>query len=270
MRVTEQESKYSNLDTMSTSELLKNINAEDKSVPYAVEKCIPQIEKFVDALVPRLKDGGRLFYIGAGTSGRLGVVDASEIPPTYGVPHGMVVGVIAGGDAAIRKAAENVEDDAERGWLDIQKFEPNPRDTILGIASSGTTPYVIGALVKARAKKILTGCITCNPASPLAEACDLPIVAVVGPEFVTGSTRMKSGTAQKLILNMISTSAMIKLGKVKGNKMVDMSLSNSKLVNRGTRMIMAETNITDYALAQELLLKHGSVRTAVDFFNSKK
>ena len=271
MKVTEQSSNYSNLDKMTTREILCGINAEDKTVAYSVEKAIPQIEKLVDGVVERMKKGGRLFYMGAGTSGRLGIVDASEIPPTYGVEHGIVVGLIAGGDVAIRKAVENAEDDIERGWTDLCAFEPTENDILVGIASSGTTPYVLGAINNARAKGLLTSCIVCNPESPIAEACELPIVAVVGPEFVTGSTRMKSGTAQKLILNMISTSIMIKLGRVKGNKMVDMQLSNIKLVDRGTRMIMGETDITDYEFAKSLLLEHGSVRSAVDAYeNSKK
>lgn len=270
MRVTEQASNYSNLDKMSTRELLQGINSEDKTVAFSVEKCIPQIEKLVDGIVERIKRGGRLFYIGAGTSGRLGIVDASEIPPTYGVPHGVVVGIIAGGDGAIRKAVENAEDDYDRGWKDILQFNPTADDTIVGIASSGRTPYVIGALENGRKAGMLTAGIVCNPDSKVATASEIPIEAVVGPEFVTGSTRMKSGTAQKLILNMISTSVMIKLGRVKGNKMVDMQLSNEKLVDRGARMIMDDTDITDYDFAQKLLLEHGSVRAAVDAYEASK
>lgn len=266
MRITEQPSRYSNLDKMSTRELLQGINAEDKTVAFAVEKCIPQIARLVDGAAERMRLGGRLFYIGAGTSGRLGVVDASEIPPTYGVPDGVVIGLIAGGDCAIRKAVENAEDDAERGWRDILAYNPSPRDTLVGIASSGRTPYVLGAIENARKLGMLTSCIVCNPDSAIAAACEIPIEAVVGPEFVTGSTRMKSGTAQKLVLNMVSTSVMIKLGRVRGNKMVDMQLSNKKLVDRGARMIMDETGLGDYDKAKSLLLEHGSVRAAVDAY----
>lgn len=266
MKITEQTSNYKDLDKMSVGEILRSINAEDKKVAFAVEKCIPQIEKFAEKLVERMKNGGRLFYIGAGTSGRLGIVDASEIPPTYGVQEGMVIGVIAGGDGAIRKAKEGAEDDSAQGWADLEKFNISPNDSIVGIASSGSTPYVIGALERGRKIGALTACITCNPDSPITLACDIPIVVVVGPEFVTGSTRMKSGTSQKLILNMISTSAMIRLGRVRGNKMVDMQLSNKKLVERGARMIMDEAGIEDFECAKKLLLAHGSVRAAVDAF----
>ena len=270
MKVTEQSSNYANLDKMSTEELLKNMNNEDKNVPVAVEKCIPQIEKLVDGIVERMKKGGRLFYLGAGTSGRLGILDASEIPPTYGAPFDLIIGLIAGGDTAIRKAVENAEDDLELGWKDMLPYNINENDTVVGIAASGSTPYVIGAVREAKKRGILTACITCNPGAAVAAEDDIPIVAVVGPEFVTGSTRMKSGTAQKLILNMISTSTMIKMGHVKGNKMVDMQLSNAKLVDRGTRMIMDEAGITDYEYAKGLLLEHGSVRNAVDFYNANK
>lgn len=270
MKITEQASHYANLDRMTTAELLCNMNREDKTVPDAVEKCIPQIEKLVDGVVERMKKGGRLFYLGAGTSGRLGILDASEIPPTYGAPFDLVIGLIAGGDTAIRKAVENAEDDLEGGWRDMQPYNVNENDTVVGIAASGSTPYVIGALREARKRGILTACITMNPGAAVIEEADIPIVAVVGPEFVTGSTRMKSGTAQKLILNMISTSAMIKMGHVKGNKMVDMQLSNAKLVDRGTRMIMDEAGIADYAQAKDLLLTHGSVRAAVDHYNAHK
>ena len=270
MKVTEQSSNYSNLDKMSTAELLQNMNNEDKNVPVAVEKCIPQIEQLVDGIVERMKKGGRLFYLGAGTSGRLGILDASEIPPTYGAPFDLIIGLIAGGDVAIRKAVENAEDDLEQGWKDMLPYNINENDTVVGIAASGSTPYVIGAVREAKKRGILTACITCNPGAAVAAEVDIPIVAVVGPEFVTGSTRMKSGTAQKLILNMISTSTMIKMGHVKGNKMVDMQLSNAKLVDRGTRMIMDEAGITDYEYAKSLLLDHGSVRNAVDFYNSQK
>ena len=270
MKVTEQSSLYSNLDTMSTAELLKNMNNEDKKVPVAVESCIPQIEKLVDGIVERMKKGGRLFYLGAGTSGRLGILDASEIPPTYGAPYDLIIGLIAGGDTAIRKAVENAEDDMAQGWADMQPYHVGQNDVVVGIAASGSTPYVIGAVKEARSRGLLTACITCNPDAAIAKEVDIPIVAVVGPEFVTGSTRMKSGTAQKLILNVISTSAMIKMGHVKGNKMVDMQLSNAKLVDRGTRMIMDETKITDYEYAKSLLLKHGSVRDAVDSYLASK
>lgn len=269
-RVTEQSSNYSDLDKMSTRELLVNMNREDKTVPYAVEKCIPSIEKLVDEIVIRLRKGGRLFYLGAGTSGRLGILDASEIPPTFGAPHDLIIGLIAGGDSAIRKAVEAAEDSWDGGWSDMQQYGVDTNDIVIGIAASGSTPYVIGAVKESRARGILTACVTCNPDSPLSKEVDIPIEAVVGPEFVTGSTRMKAGTAQKLVLNMITTTAMIRLGHVKGNKMVDMQLTNAKLVDRGTRMIMEETMISDYDYAKSLLLKHGSVRRAVDFFFSKK
>ncbi len=270
MRLTEQPSNYENLDKMTTAELLCGINNEDKSVPLAVEKCIPQIEKLVDAIVERMHDGGRLFYLGAGTSGRLGIVDASEIPPTYGVDDGVVIGVIAGGDGAIRKAVENAEDDSEGGWHDIEKFSPTAKDVVVGIAASGRTPYAIGALQKAKSLGILTACITNNPDSEITKVCDIPIACATGAEFVTGSTRMKAGTSQKLILNMISTCVMIKMGRVRGNRMVDMQLTNLKLVDRGTKMILDATDIDDYEKAKELLLRFGSVREAVDFYNSQR
>lgn len=262
-RITESNSNHEDLEKKSTRELLEGINSEDKTVPLAVEKIIPEIERFVDACYERMSAGGRLFYMGAGTSGRLGIVDASECPPTFGVSHDLVIGLIAGGDNAIRKAVEFAEDDREQGWKDLESFNISALDTIVGIAASGTTPYVLGALEKANDIGILTGGITCNPGSPLAKTATHPMVAVVGPEFVTGSTRMKSGTAQKLILNMISTSLMIKLGRVVGNKMVDMQLSNQKLVERGTKMIMDATGVSEEA-ALELLKTHGSVRTATD------
>jgi N-acetylmuramic acid 6-phosphate etherase len=250
---------------MSVTELLQNINSEDKTVPLAVEKALPQIEKTVEKVVSQLKNGGRLFYIGAGTSGRLGVVDASECPPTFGVPFDLVVGIIAGGDKAIRKAVEFAEDDAEQAWKDLTEFNINPTDFVIGIAASGTTPYVIGGLEKCNQNNIPSGCITCNEGSPLAQVAQFPIEVVVGPEFVTGSSRMKAGTAQKLVLNMISTATMIQLRKVKGNKMVDMQLSNNKLVDRGIRMIMSEIPVS-YQEAGVLLEKHGSVRKAVENF----
>lgn len=248
---------------MSVNELLVNINREDHTVAGAVEKAIPQIEQLVLAIETCMKKGGRLFYMGAGTSGRLGIVDASECPPTYGVEHGLVIGLIAGGDKAIRKAVEFAEDDKEQGWKDLQEFLITENDVVIGIAASGSTPYVIGALEQCNKNNIATGCITCNPGSPVAQVAQFPVEVVVGPEFVTGSTRMKSGTAQKLVLNMISTSVMIRLGRVKGNRMVDMQLSNNKLIDRGTRMVMEATGL-DYETANRLLETHGSVRKAVE------
>ncbi len=268
-KITEKESKYHDLEKMSIRELLVNINNEDKTVPYAVEKAIPQIEALTKAVVEKLKKGGRLFYIGAGTSGRLGVVDASELPPTFGVEDDLAIALIAGGDKAIRKAVEEAEDSYQQGWEDLKKYHIGPRDVLIGIAASGTTPYVVGAVRKAREHGITTGAITMNPGSPLALAAEYPVVVVVGPEFVTGSSRMKAGTAQKLVLNMISTTAMIQLGRVKDNKMVDMQLTNQKLVDRGTRMIMEETGL-DYDSAKAELLKWGSVRRALkEFFKDK-
>ncbi len=263
MSTTESSSFYDNLENMSIKDLLTNMNREDQTVPQAVNRVLPKIEALVKEIVPRMEAGGRLFYIGAGTSGRLGILDASECPPTYGVPHDLVIGIIAGGDQAIRKAVENAEDDASQAWPDIQSFGFNSNDSVIGIAASGTTPYVIGGVKDARKNGLLTGCITCNEGSPLADAVDFPVEVVVGPEFVTGSTRMKSGTAQKLVLNMISTSVMIKLGRVKGNKMVDMQLSNRKLVNRGTKMIMEATGLPEEE-ASHLLIQYGSVRAAVE------
>ena len=263
---TESTSKYEDLDKQSVDTLLRQINAEDKTVPLAVEKVIPNIEAWVNQIVPRMEQGGRLFYIGAGTSGRLGVVDASECPPTYGVPFDMVIGIIAGGDGAIRKAVENAEDDSNQAWKDMEAYDIGPLDTVIGIAASGRTPYVIGGLKEANAREILTGCIVCNGGSPIAAEAKYPVEVLVGPEYVTGSTRMKSGTAQKLVLNMISTATMIQLGKVKGNKMVDMQLSNDKLVDRGVKMIMSEIPIS-YEKAAELLKEFGSVRKAVDNYN---
>jgi N-acetylmuramic acid 6-phosphate etherase len=267
-KITESDSRYDNLEKMTVRELLTGINKEDHTVPKAIKKAIPSIEKLVIAIVSKMKKGGRLFYMGAGTSGRLGIVDASECPPTYGVPHGMVIGLIAGGDKAIRKAVEFAEDDIEQGWKDLRSHKINSQDVVIGIAASGTTPYVVGALQQCNKNKILTACITCNPGSPVAEQAKYPIEVVVGPEFVTGSTRMKAGTAQKLVLNMISTSVMIKLGRVKGNKMVDMKLSNNKLVDRGAKMIMSELKV-NYTTANKLLLKYGSVRKAVDATKNK-
>lgn len=262
-KTTETDSLYDGLENMSVHELLTNINNEDKTVPFAIEKSISAIEKLVEVIVGKMKSGGRLFYMGAGTSGRLGVVDASECPPTFGVKHGLVIGLIAGGDSAMWKAVEFAEDSKEQGWEDLKKHNITSNDVVIGIAASGTTPYVIGALETCNENLIETGCIVCNTGSPVAAVAKYPVEVLVGPEFVTGSTRMKSGTAQKLVLNMISTSVMIKLGRVKGNKMVDMQLSNNKLVDRGTKMIMKELNI-DYEEANQLLLKYGSVRKAVD------
>ncbi len=250
---------------MTVGELLQSINNEDKTVPLAVEKALPTIERLVAAIVEKVQNGGRLFYIGAGTSGRLGVLDASECPPTYGVPPDMVMGLIAGGDQAIRLPVEHAEDNLTQAWLDLQAYHIDRQDFVIGIAASGTTPYVIGGLLDCHENGIATGCITCNPGTPLANAADHPVEVVVGPEFVTGSTRMKAGTAQKLVLNMISTSLMIQLGRVKDNRMVDMQLTNSKLLDRGTKMVMQETKL-DYPTANDLLLAQGSVRNAVDAF----
>ncbi len=262
-KTTESESKYNHLEKMGVSDLLRNINNEDKTIAYSVEESLPQIEKLTAKVIEQLKDGGRLFYIGAGTSGRLGIVDASECPPTFGVSHDLVIGLIAGGDSAIRKAVEFAEDSEDQGRIDLQKENISEKDIVIGIAASGTTPYVIGALKYCNENNIPTGCITCNEGSPVATTALLPVVVTVGPEFVTGSSRMKAGTAQKLVLNMISTTAMIHLGKVKGNKMVDMQLSNHKLIDRGVRMIMEELNISQEE-AQLLLNKYKNVRMAID------
>lgn len=264
MKITEASSLYNNLEKMSVGEILTGINNEDAKVHLAVKNEIPKIELLVEQLVDRVKSGGRLFYLGAGTSGRLGILDASEVPPTYGMPEGVVVGIIAGGDTAIRKAVESAEDNVNGGWEDLQKFNINSKDTVVGIAASGGTPYVIGGVKDARENGLLTACITCNPDSEIAKVVDIAIEPIVGPEFVTGSTRMKAGTAQKLVLNMITTTLMIKLGRIKGNKMVDMQLTNKKLVDRGSKMIMDEAGI-DYEEAKRLLLTHGSVRAALDY-----
>lgn len=261
-KITEKSSLYHNLEKMSVAELLVNINKEDQLVPDAVARAIPQIEKLVEAVSDKMLMGGRLFYIGAGTSGRLAVVDASECPPTYGVPYGLVVAIIAGGDKAITTAVEYAEDDKEQGWKDLQVHNVSDKDVVIGIAASGTTPYVIGALEECRKNGIVTGSISCNPDSPVSAAADFPIEVVVGPEFVTGSTRMKSGTAQKLVLNMISTSAMIQLGRVEDNKMVNMQLTNEKLVDRGVKMLMDRLSLPDYEKAKTLLLQYGSVKKA--------
>ncbi|MGP1993485.1 N-acetylmuramic acid 6-phosphate etherase [Zobellia laminariae] len=266
--ITEQPSKYDNLEKMDVLELLSNINAEDQTVPLAIEKALPQIRDFVTAVVPKMELGGRLFYIGAGTSGRLGVLDASECPPTFGVSDDHIIGLIAGGDVALRKAVENAEDDVNQAWKDLEEFKISEKDVLLGIAASGSTPYVVGGIEDAKKNGVLTGGITCNKNSLLSREADFPMELIVGPEFVTGSTRMKAGTAQKLVLNMISTSIMIQLGKVKGNKMVDMQLSNKKLVERGTKMIMDELNI-DADLARLLLKKYKSVRKTIDLYKDR-
>lgn len=268
-KTTEQDSNYNHLEKMSVNELLQNINNEDKTVPLAVEKAIPQIEKLVSIIVKNMKKDGRLFYIGAGTSGRLGIVDASECPPTFGVSHNLVIGLIAGGDSAIRKAVEFAEDSKTQGWLDLQQYNINQNDVVIGIAASGTTPYVLHALDTCNKNNITTGCITCNHNSPLSLTAKFPIEAIVGPEFVTGSSRMKAGTAQKLILNMITTATMIQLGKVKGNKMVDMQLSNNKLVDRGIKMLMKELNIT-LEESKKLIEEHNGVRAAIKAYNNGK
>lgn len=265
IKTTEQDSNYNHLEKMNVNEILTSINNEDKTVAFAVEQVIPQIEQLVEQIVIKLKGGGRLFYIGAGTSGRLGILDASECPPTFGVSHDVVIGLIAGGDSAIRKAVEFAEDSTSQGWEDLQQYNISKNDVVIGIAASGTTPYVISALEHCNSNHIITGCITCNEKSPLSEVAQHPIEVIVGPEFVTGSSRMKAGTAQKLVLNMISTAVMIKLDKVKGNKMVDMQLSNNKLVDRGTKMIMNELNIS-YKEAQNLLEKYSSVRIAIEAY----
>ena len=269
VKITEQSSLYDNLEDKSVLELLTDINREDQKVALAVEKTIPQIEKLVTQIVSRMKKGGRIFYMGAGTSGRLGVLDASEIPPTFGMPNTLVIGLIAGGDKALRNPVERAEDNTEAGWAELQSYNINDKDTVVGIAASGTTPYVIGALREARRHGILTASISSNPDSPLAQEADIPIEMIVGPEFITGSSRMKSGTGQKMILNMITTATMIKLGRVKGNRMVNMQLSNAKLVDRGTRMVAEELGL-DYEQANRLLLLHGSVKNAVDAYREKK
>ncbi|MBO9701518.1 MAG: N-acetylmuramic acid 6-phosphate etherase [Sporocytophaga sp.] len=265
MRITETSSRFNDLEKMSVGELLRNINQEDITVPIAVEKAIPQIEKLVSAIVEKMKAGGRLFYIGAGTSGRLGVLDASECPPSFGVPEDWVIGLIAGGDIALRKAVEFAEDDEQQAWIDLQLYNVTSKDVVVGIAASGTTPYVVEGVKTARGNNLTTGCITCNPDSPLAEQVHFPVEVITGPEFVTGSTRMKAGTAQKLVLNMISTSVMIQLGRVKGNKMVDMQLSNEKLIERGIKMIVDELKI-ETEKAARLLEEQGSVRKAIDWY----
>lgn len=265
VKITEEESLYQGLENKSVSELLTDINTEDKKVALAVEKAIPSIEKLVELLVPRMQAGGRLFYIGAGTSGRLGVLDASEVPPTFGMAPTHVIGIIAGGDTALRNPVEGAEDSKERAWQDILKYNPTDKDTVVGIAASGSTPYVVGGLEQAKANGLLTASISSNPDSPMSEVADIAIEIIVGPEYVTGSSRMKSGTGQKMILNMITTSTMIQLGRVKGNRMVNMQLSNAKLVDRGTRMLVEELGL-EYDEAKELLLLHGSVKKAINAF----
>lgn len=269
IKITEQPSLYNDLESKSVEEILKEINAEDHKIADAVHKTIPQIEKLVEQILPRVKEGGRIFYMGAGTSGRLGVLDASEIPPTFGMPSNVVIGLIAGGETALRNPVENAEDNTEQGWQDLLAYSINPKDTVIGIAASGTTPYVIGAMHTAREHGILTGCITSNPNSPMAAEADVAIEMIVGPEYVTGSSRMKSGTGQKMILNMISTTVMIGLGRVKGNKMVNMQLSNHKLVDRGTRMIIEELPLS-YEEAEALLLQYGSVKKAVEAYRNQQ
>jgi len=264
IKVTEQSSIYRHLEKMPVAEIIKNINQEDKGVAVAIEQALPQIENLVEAVVDKMLAGGRLFYIGAGTSGRLGILDASECPPTYGVPVGLVTGIIAGGKRAITNAVEAAEDDIEQGWKDLRKHKISKKDVVIGIASSGTTPYVMGALKKCGKHKIVTGSIACNPGSPVSAYADYPVEVIVGPEFITGSTRMKSGTAQKMILNMISTTAMIQLGRVEDNKMVNMQLTNKKVINRGVQMLMEKSGITNQSVARELLLKYGSVKKAIE------
>ncbi|PRY99849.1 N-acetylmuramic acid 6-phosphate etherase [Marinilabilia salmonicolor] len=269
LSITESPSRFKDLEKMEVADLIQNINREDAKVHEAVKKALPQIEKLIVRIVERMKKGGRVFYLGAGTSGRLGVLDASELPPTFGVPDTLVIGLIAGGDIALRNAVEDAEDDPKMAWQELLKHNINELDTVIGIAASGTTPYVIGGIMDARKREILTGCITCNPNSEIANAAEFPIEAIVGPEFITGSTRLKAGTAQKMILNMITTTLMIKLGKVKGNKMVNMQLTNKKLIQRGTRMLMEELGLKKED-AQELLIKNGSVKKAIDAYNQAK
>jgi len=266
-KTTEQDSKYNHLEKMSINELLVAINTEDQTVPLAVSKVISKIEKLTTVIVSKIQNGGRLFYIGAGTSGRLGVLDASECPPTFGVSSNTIIGLIAGGDKAIRSAVENAEDSTTQGWIDLQAFNISKKDIVIGIAASGTTPYVVSTIKKCTNNQILTGCITCNVGSPLARVSKFPVEVLVGPEFITGSSRMKAGTAQKLVLNMISTATMILLGKIKGNKMVDMQLSNDKLVNRGVKMLVKELHINQ-TVASKLLKEHKSVRAALKAYTN--
>lgn len=269
-KITELPSHYRHIEKMPVKEILLHINEEDKIIPRAVTESIPQIENLIKAVVNKLMKGGRLFYIGAGTSGRLGIVDASECPPTFGVGQDLVIGIIAGGDSAVRKSVEFAEDDRNQGWTDLKNYEITPHDFVVGIAASGTTPYVIGALKSCRERSIPTGCITCNPRSPITSNSDFPIVVEVGPEFITGSTRMKSGTAQKLVLNMISTAVMIKIGKVKDNKMINMQLSNKKLFDRAVKMVTEETKVKDQDYVRSLLMDCGSVKEVISIINGKK
>ena len=268
-KITEEESPYHHLEKMSIGTILKHINAEDKTIPNAIHQSLPQIENLIEAITDKMLMGGRLFYIGAGTSGRLGILDASECPPTYGVPYDLVIGIIAGGEKAITKAVENAEDDREQGWKDLQQHNISDKDVVIGIAASGTTPYVIGALAACRKNKIITGSISCNPQAPVSAKADYPVEVVVGPEFVTGSTRMKAGTAQKIVLNMISTTVMIQLGRVEDNKMVNMQLSNEKLVDRGVKMLMERIENVAYEEAKKILLEFGSVRQAAAYLNKQ-
>ena len=269
LNITESPSRFKDLEKMEVADLIRSMNEEDAKVHTAVREALPQIEQLIVRIIDRMKQGGRLFYLGAGTSGRLGVLDASELPPTFGVPDTLVIGLIAGGDVALRKAVEDAEDDPHMAWEELKKYNISKLDTVIGIAASGTTPYVIGGIRKARKNGILTGCITCNPDSDIAKVAEFPIEAIVGPEFITGSTRLKAGTAQKMILNMITTTLMIKLGKVKGNKMVNMQLNNQKLIKRGTHMLMEELNL-DQETAQDLLIRYGSVKKAIDGFNKSR
>lgn len=269
LSITESPSRFKDLEKMEVADLIRNINEEDAKVHIAVKEALPKIEQLTTRIVERMRKGGRVFYLGAGTSGRLGVLDASELPPTFGVPDTLVIGLIAGGDVALRKAVEDAEDDPQMAWEELQNYKINNLDTVIGIAASGTTPYVIGGIRKARRNGILTGCITCNPNSEIAKVAEFPIEAIVGPEFITGSTRLKAGTAQKMILNMITTTLMIKLGKVKGNKMVNMQLNNKKLIIRGTHMLMEELNL-DEETAQDMLIRYGSVKKAIDGYNKSK
>jgi N-acetylmuramic acid 6-phosphate etherase len=269
LNITESPSRFKDLEKMEVADLIRSMNEEDAKVHIAVREALPQIEQLIVRIIDRMKQGGRLFYLGAGTSGRLGVLDASELPPTFGVPDTLVIGLIAGGDVALRKAVEDAEDDPHMAWEELKKYNISKLDTVIGIAASGTTPYVIGGIRKARKNGILTGCITCNPDSDIARVAEFPIEAIVGPEFITGSTRLKAGTAQKMILNMITTTLMIKLGKVKGNKMVNMQLNNRKLINRGTHMLMEELSL-DQETAQDLLIRYGSVKKAIDGYNKSR
>ncbi len=269
LSITESPSQFDNLEQKSVEELITSMNVEDGSVHQAVQKALPQIQALIEQIIKRMEQGGRIFYLGAGTSGRLGVLDASELPPTFGVPYSMVIGLIAGGDTALRKAVENAEDDFNKAWEELKKYSVDDTDTVIGIAASGTTPYVIGGIHHARKHGLLTGCITCNPNSDVAQEAEYPVEAIVGPEFITGSTRLKAGTAQKMILNMITTTIMIKLGRVKGNRMVNMRLSNQKLIERGIRMLMDELHM-EADTANDLLLKHGSVNNAIEAYQSKK